>query len=136
MLWLQIWRSPRILLTLAFTFFFISIRTFYFNIPIADSTSGRSARVSIPLAILNRKVVPQLFEIKDRQPHYSFYAYPGYEINTSRRRAVAKLIDNLKLHDRCQQNPQTLVVDVGASVGKFHRSINERFFYSLSSRTR
>lgn len=65
--------------------------------------------------------VEKIFERNDRSPTYRFYAYEGYEFDVNRARAEAKLIDNLKVCDRCQQNPKTLVVDVGASFGPLRK---------------
>lgn len=65
----------------------------------------------------NRKVKEKLMDINDRLPSYKLYTYEGYDPSNSRFRAQAKLLDKLKLHEKCQQTPGTIVVDVGASLG-------------------
>ncbi|CAF1210529.1 unnamed protein product [Rotaria sordida] len=62
-------------------------------------------------------ILIKIFEINDRLPTYKLVTYQGYEFPLKRNRAQTVLINHLKLHEKCQQNPNTTVFDIGASLG-------------------
>ncbi len=111
MVYNQLFRSRRLLLIFSLAVLLIIIKNFYSNPSIASN--DRSFNRAIKERKINRKIV----EINDRQPSFKLYVYEGYEIDSDRNRAQAKLLDNLKFHDKCQQNPKKIVVDIGASLG-------------------
>ncbi len=115
MLYNQFFRSRRLLLLISLAILLIIATRFYLNpsINISENSNVRSFDQTIKEEKINKKVV----EINDRQPAFKLYIYDGYEVASDRNRAQAKLLDNLKLHDKCQQNPKTIVIDVGASLG-------------------
>ena len=117
MLYNQFFRSRRLLLFLGLAALFLILNRF-----LASSSKNVSRNIyarSLNRPARERKITRKLIEINDRQPSYKLYIYDGYEIPSDRNRAQAKLLDNIKLHDKCQQNPKSLVVDVGASLGQF-----------------
>ncbi|CAF4328301.1 unnamed protein product, partial [Rotaria sordida] len=64
-------------------------------------------------------ILIKIFEINDRLPTYKLVTYQGYEFPLKRNRAQTVLINHLKLQEKCQQNPNTTVFDIGASLGEF-----------------
>lgn len=126
MVYNQALRSRRVLIIIAIVTALISFNGFLSKS--SSSTGGNSPKRSgfQPAAMSNRKVKEKIMDINDRQPSYKLYIYEGYDVTNSRYRAQAKLVDRLKLHDKCQQNPGTIVVDVGASLGSI--SIARRVF--------
>ena len=106
----QLLRSRRMLFIIAAISAVLAVQQFY---------PQRSGKASTRSPSLSRSFSEKLVEINDRQPSFRLYVYEGYETNAPRFRAQAKLLDDVKLHDRCQQNPRLIVVDIGASVGQF-----------------
>ncbi|CAF1003736.1 unnamed protein product [Rotaria sordida] len=117
MLYIQLVRPRRILFVLGCITLLVAANYFYANslTNLTESVKSRSHEQNVKQRHIIRKIV----EIKDRQPSYKLYIYEGYEADVDRKRAQAKLLDNIKLYDKCQQNPKTLVIDVGASLGHF-----------------
>lgn len=113
MLYNQFFRCRRLILLISILISLILFNRILFN---SNETPRRN---SFDHSARNRHFQRKLVEINDRQPAFKMYIYEGYEINNDRLRAQAKLLDNIKLHDKCQQNPKYLVVDVGASLGQF-----------------
>lgn len=59
----------------------------------------------------------KIIEINDREPTYKLATYEGYEFPLERNRAQTELFNYLKLKQICQTNPNTTLIDVGASLG-------------------
>jgi hypothetical protein len=116
MLYNQFFRSRRLLILFSLTILLIIIKNFYSILSINISKNSNKHFFDQP-SIKEIKINNKIIEINDRQPSFQLYIYDGYEVALNRNRAQAKLLDNLKLHDKCQQNPKTIVVDVGASLG-------------------
>ena len=114
MLYNQILRSRRTWLIIGLSVALLVIHRFFLQGSESTASGTRS-----PSAPVLRSLKEKIVEINDRQPSFRLYAYEGYESNAPRHRAQAKLLDDVKLYDRCQQNPRLLVVDIGASVGQF-----------------
>ncbi|CAF4685812.1 unnamed protein product, partial [Rotaria sp. Silwood2] len=117
MLYTQLFRPRRILIVLSFIILLIAANHFYAT-SLTSSTENVKSR-SPRRNVREKQITEQIVEIKDRQPFYKLYIYEGYEVDLDRKRAQAKLIDNIKLYEKCQQNHKTLVLDVGASLGHF-----------------
>ena len=115
MLYNQIFRSRRLLFLISLVISFVLLNRLFSHHKDTRSSNEIQKRAFDRLRNFQKKLV----EIKDRQPSFQMYIYEGYEINNDRNRAQAKLLDNIKLHDKCQQNPKYLVVDIGASLGQF-----------------
>ncbi|CAF3480501.1 unnamed protein product [Rotaria socialis] len=115
MLYNQLFRSRQIFLIIGLTTLLIVVNHLYFSTESTDTVRLGSFDRTVKESGIKQKLV----EIKDRQPSYKLYIYEGYEVALDRNRAQTKLLDNLKLHDKCQQNPKTIVLDIGASLGQF-----------------
>lgn len=115
MLYNLLFRPRRILFFIGLTTLFMAFNYFYSNSSITSKNKIHSR--SFDRVINERKINYKVVEINDRQPSYKLYVYERYDIDVDRKRAQAKLLDNIKLHDKCQQNPKTIVLDVGASLG-------------------
>ena len=115
MLYNQVFRSRRFLLIIGLTTLLIVVKSLFSNSS-TDVSKHNNARFA-HRGIENKKLNSRIVEITDRQPTFKLYIYKGYDVDFDRYRAQAKLLDDLKLHDKCQQNPKTIVVDVGASLG-------------------
>jgi len=61
--------------------------------------------------------VVKVLEINDREPTYKLATYEGYQFPVDRNRAQTELFNSLKLQQICKLNPNTTVIDVGASLG-------------------
>ncbi|CAF4729965.1 unnamed protein product [Rotaria sp. Silwood1] len=117
MLYIQLFRPRRILYVFCLIIFLIAVNHFY-----ANSLTNLSENVESHSYVRNakaRQIIEKVVEIKDRQPFYKLFIYEGYEVDLDRKRAQAKLLDNIKLYDKCQRNSKTIIVDVGASLGHF-----------------
>ena len=111
MLYNQFFRSRRLSLIFALVILVLILNRWRLN-----STNNNSAR-AVNRLVESLKINKKIVEIVDRQPTFKLYVYEGYEPVVDRNRAQAKLLDNIKLHDKCQQNPKLIVVDIGASLG-------------------
>ena len=119
MVYNQFCRFRRLLFVLSILISLVLLNRILLNTKESSSSGTNVRRPSFDHAARNRNFKRKLVEINDRQPSFKMYIYEGYEISNDRHRAQAKLLDNIKLHDKCQQNPNYLVVDVGASLGQF-----------------
>lgn len=106
MLYNQFLRPRRILLILLIGVLYLS-----FHFP--QSKENLDEPKMIQPKIQKNRIV----EISERPPSFKLYIYDGYNIASERNRAQNKLLDNIKLYDKCQQNPKFIVIDVGASLG-------------------
>ncbi len=116
MLYNQFFRSRRLLLLFSLAILLIIVKHFYSS-PSINISENSDVQHSFDRTIKEEKINKKIVEINDRQPAFKLYIYDGYEIAPDRNRAQVKLLDNLNLHDKCQQNPKTIVVDIGASLG-------------------
>lgn len=120
MLYNHIFRSRRLLILFVLLIVLIIVKKFYSrSLSNNVQTVLNTRSFNHDRAIKERKINKKIVEINDRQPSFKLYIYDGYEINLDRNRAQAKLLDNIKLHDKCQQEPKTIIVDIGASLGQF-----------------
>jgi hypothetical protein len=115
MLYNHLYRFRVLLIILGLAMLLIMVKRFYSDLP-TDVSENDDIQPS-NTATKESKITQKIVEINDRQPSYKLYVYEGYQVAVDRNRAQAKILDNIKLHDTCQQNPKTLVVDVGASLG-------------------
>ncbi|UJR32302.1 hypothetical protein I4U23_019766 [Adineta vaga] len=60
-----------------------------------------------------------VIEMSDRVPSFELATKKGDRPSSESDRAYGKLLDELHLQDVCQQDPTTIVVDVGAGLGEF-----------------
>ncbi len=110
MLYNQFFRSRYLSLLFSLLILLIILNNLYSNSP---------KNVSKNVVNHARKINQKIVEINDRQPSFKMHIYEGYEIASDRNRAQAKLLNSIKLYDKCQQNPKLIVVDIGASLGQF-----------------
>jgi hypothetical protein len=106
-------RYRQLLLLLGFVLFVYVANRFYS----ISSPKTASSPQPVDQTSKGRKITQKFVEINDRQPSYKLYIYEGYETTLNRNRAQVKVLDDIKLHDTCQKNPKTIVVDIGASLG-------------------
>ena len=57
--------------------------------------------------------------INDREPTYKLATYEGYQFPLERNRAQTELLSHLKLKEKCLNETNTTILDVGASLGEF-----------------
>lgn len=57
--------------------------------------------------------------INDREPSYKLVTYEGYQFPLERNRAQTELLSSLKLKEKCSNETNTTILDVGASLGEF-----------------
>ena len=119
MLYNQCIRSRRLPIILGVLLLLFTLNHFYLNPPNNASKNVNYVARSFDRPTSATKFAEKIVEINDRQPSFKMYIYDGYEISSDRNHAQAKLLDSIKLYDKCQQNPKFLVVDVGASLGQF-----------------
>jgi len=62
-------------------------------------------------------LVAKIYEINDREPTYKLATYQGYKFPLERNRAQTELINYLKVKQICKTNPNTTIIDIGASLG-------------------
>ncbi len=115
MLYNRFFRFRRLSIILSFLIFFFITKHFYSN---PRKNVNHLVR-SFDRPIQARQFKQKLVEINDRQPSFKMYIYEGYNISSDRNHAQMKLLDNIKLHDKCQQNSKLIVIDIGASLGQF-----------------
>ena len=63
----------------------------------------------------------KVVEMNDRQPSFKLATQDGNKPYADGDRAQAKVVDSLKLKDKCRRDPSLVVVDVGAFLGNHHR---------------
>lgn len=57
--------------------------------------------------------------VNDREPSYKLATYEGYQFPLERNRAQSELLTYLKLREKCSNQTNTTILDVGASLGEF-----------------
>lgn len=128
MLYNNFFRSRRLVFLFLLAALLIILKKYYSTSSINVVSSKSKNAHSFDRTIKERKINKKIIDISDRQPSFKLYAYDGYEASSDRNRAQAKLLDNLKFHDKCQQNPKTIIVDIGASLGMIRNSsFNQNF---------
>lgn len=70
----------------------------------------------------------KILEINDRQPTYKLATYEGYQFPLERNLAQTELFQYLKLQQICQNNSNTTVIDIGASLGFYFILVLFYFF--------
>jgi len=70
----------------------------------------------------------KIIEINDRQPTYKLATYEGYQFPLERNLAQTELFQYLKLQQICQNNSNTTVIDIGASLGFYFILVLFYFF--------
>jgi FkbM family methyltransferase len=68
---------------------------------------------------------PVVIDMNDRTPSYRLATKFGEKPYDDIDRAQAKLLDELHLYEVCQRDPSTIVVDVGAGLGRIKKYISD-----------